>query len=131
MLYAINEQIPSEGLVVEVFLKKEQAGKVELNVAEVNGKGFTNSYSKYLVDSLVTFTKQDEGTTSTEYTVAIENADDAFSITSFKLYSGCDANGSGTDLLKNVGAISDGDTFTVMRGDKAVEICAVEYTIAG
>jgi hypothetical protein len=102
-----------------------------LKVAEVNGKSFTNTYSKYLVDSLVTFTKQDEGSTSTEYTVAVENFDDAFSVKDFTIYSGCDNTGTtgAWSVLKTIGDIADGDTFTVMRGDKAVEICGVSYTV--
>jgi hypothetical protein len=129
--YSVNEEIPSAGLKVEVILKGEKAGKAVLNVAEVNGKSFTNTYSKYLVESLVTFTKQDEGTTSTEYTVAVEHFDDAFSVKDFTIYSGdcSNANTGNWTVLKTIGDIADGDTFTVMRGDKAVEICGVTYTV--
>jgi hypothetical protein len=47
-------------LDVEVILKQEQAGAVEVTVKKINDKDFNNKYSKYLVESLVTFVKQDE-----------------------------------------------------------------------
>ena len=33
-------------------------------------------------------------------------------------------------LLKEIATVSDGETFSIMRGDKAVEVCTVEYTVA-
>jgi hypothetical protein len=47
-------------LVVEVILKKETAGKIKITVKKVNDKDFNSVYEKYLVESLVTFVKQNE-----------------------------------------------------------------------
>jgi hypothetical protein len=85
--YSVNEEIPSKGLVVIVELKSEVAGQVSLQVAEVNGKSFTNTYEKYLVDSLVRFSEIDEGSTSTTFTFSVDHYDDAYSIDAFKLFA--------------------------------------------
>ena len=136
-IFSANEEIPSEGLVVEVIYKDELSGEFEIDLKSVNKKKFTNTYSKYLVDSLVTFTKQDEGTTSTEYTVKVEYADDSYSVTDFVMYSGCTnwipdwTKTDGDTVAKYLASLSDEETFTIMRGDKAVEICAIQYTTNG
>ena len=130
--YSVNEEIPAAGLKVEVILKGERSGKIELKVAEVNGKPFTNTYSKYLVDSLVTFEKQDEQSTNTTYTFKVVDFDDSYTVSAFTMYA-YTGNGAtcDTNAFRVVGDVNDGDTYSIMRGDKAVEICKVSYTVAG
>jgi len=104
-----------------------------LTVDKVNGKPFGTSYDKYFVPSLVTFVKQDEGSTSTEYALNVEHADDAYSIDTFDIYADCGNDGKtlGT-ALKNLTDISDDESFTIMRpATAAAEICAVVYKIKG
>jgi hypothetical protein len=128
--YSVNEEIPSAGLKVEVILKGEKSGKVDLKVVEVNGKSFTNTYSKYLVDSLVTFEKQDEQSTNTTYTFKVVDFDDSYSVSSFKIftYSGGTCDTTATPF-RTMSEVNDEDTLSIMRGDKAEEVCAVEYTV--
>jgi hypothetical protein len=62
-------------------------GKVTVDVVSVNGKLMGNTYSRFFAESLVSFTKQDEGTSSTTYTLAVDHYDDAYSVSGFKLYA--------------------------------------------
>ena len=125
--YSINEELPKEGVVVEVILKKEQAGKVNLEVVAVNDKKFSNSYSKYLVSSLVTFVSQEENAAYSEYKLAVDNSDDSYSISGFVVTY----KENGLTGTQTVGEVSDGDTFTITRGNYAREIVGVEYKVRG
>ena len=128
--YSVNEEIPTEGLVVEVTVKPEVLGKVVLSVDKVNGKGFGNTYSKYFVPSLVTFVKQDEQSTSTEYELFVEHSDDAYSVKEFKLFKTLADGTCDTDSFKQIdSALSENESFTIMRGSDPVEICKVTYQV--
>jgi len=124
LIYDLNEEIPSEGLTVTVLLKKKQTGHVGINLKSVNGKKFTNVYSKYLVDSLVTITKQDGQT----LTLAVEHEDDAYSIAGMEFYA-LDTEDNECKFIKEVWEVKDGDTVTIARIDADQEICWVIYYV--
>ena len=130
LTYSVNEEIPTEGLVVEVILKQEQAGKVKITVKKINDKDFNNVYEKYLVSSLVTFVNQDEGSSSTEYTLDVEHSDDAYSVKNFNIYA---MNGSSCDTSTAIKTITselaEDESFTIMRWNNPVEICQVSYVV--
>ena len=127
--YTVNEELPVEWVVVQVTAKKALTGKVTVDVVSVNGKLMGNTYSRFFAESLVSFTKQDEGTSSTTYTVAVDHYDDAYSVSGFKLYAVSGSTCDKTTAIKTVGLVNDGDTFTVYRTDKAQEICQVSYEV--
>ena len=132
LTYSVNEELPTEWLVVEVILKKETAGKIKITVKKVNDKDFNSVYEKYLVESLVTFVKQNEWSSSTEYTLNVEHSDDAYAVKNFKVfaYSGSTCkNGVNEEIKKITTSLADDESFTIMRWDKAQEICEVSYEV--
>ena len=141
-IYSVNEELPSEGLLVEVILKNNTAGKVDVKVEKVNGKDINNTYSKYLVDSLVSFTKQDEGSSSTTYALEVKHSNDAYSIKNFRMIA-CgaakySADGAAAFNAKLPGAVKSGDAYdavaaqvTITFWDVHDAIVAGALTVAG
>ena len=131
LTYSVNEEIPTEWLVVEVTLKPEVFGEVNLNVYKVNTKEFNTKYSKYFVPSLVSFTKQDEWTTYTEYTLNVEHWDDAYAVTNFTIFGKANKAGATCEKIKVVWDVTENTTTSIYRGVDAQEICKVTYTVTG
>ena len=119
----LSEEIPTDWLVVDVIYKKKEAKEVTVIVKSVNGKKFSNEYSKYLVNSLVKFTKQSWSKDST-LTVSVEHEDDSYSIPTLFIY----ANGA---VVKTGSNVKDGDTFTIERIAKDQTIDKIAYYIDG
>jgi len=59
MAYLINEDLPTDGLIVDVILKNEVTGAVALTVTKINGStGVAKTFSRTYADALVYLTKQ-------------------------------------------------------------------------
>jgi len=140
LVYESTEEIPSSWIKVQILYKDDDAWQVSIELHSVNGKKFTNVYSKYLVPSIIHFTKQDEQTSGSEYEVSIENDDDSNSIGKFTMFKSCTgANGEpanwddtdGAAVAYSTTSLNDNDTFTIYRTDAVQTICAIYYEVSG
>ena len=122
-VYDLSEEIPADWLVIDVIYKNKEAKDVKIIVKSVNGKKFNNEYSKYLVNSLVKFTKQSWSKEST-LTVSVEHEDDSYSIPTLFIY----ANGA---VVKTGSDVKDGNSFTIERIAKDQTIDKIAYYIDG
>ena len=126
--YTVDETLPVEGSKVTVIAKNAMTGAVSVNVLEVNGKTMNKTNSKFFVESLITFTSQEEGSISTVYTVNVKSFKDTYSVTGFTLYYGGDCQ---TTKVEGVPAsLTEGSNeFTVYQTGAIQAICGMSYTV--
>ena len=137
MEYLINEDLPVDGLTVEVVLKQEVTGNVVLTVSNINDsttfskKTYTRSYA----DALVYITKQQNEWDFTKYTVGVDLFDDDYEVTNFALYTGDAASAtacaSTNPLRPVIATVEEGDTFEIDNGNTSVTIGCIQYTVNG
>ena len=134
MEYVINEDLPTDGLTVEVILKNEATGSVELTVKNVNDatsfttKTFTTKYASALV--YIASQKDDWGVTT--YTLGVDKYDDDYQISNVALGTWTAASAC-TGLLTINGGTPDenGDSFEIVNTDAVQMITCISYTVAG
>ena len=126
--FSDSEEIPSKGLTVKVKLNEKKAGKVTITLVSVNDKPFGNNYNKYLVNSLVTITKRvwDKDNSQTNFTLAVRNDDDAYSVKNFNMYTSTDCT---WDPIKEVADVTDGKSYSVVWWDSSSEVKCVSYDV--
>ena len=126
--YNYEEYLPSEGVVVTVTAKNAMTWAVSVDVLYVNGKAVNKSYSKYFVESLVTFTAQDEWSASTAYTVNVKSYKDSYTISGFALKYGWTTCPNTVEYVPT--DLTEGSNeFTVYRTGSVQVICEMNYDV--
>jgi hypothetical protein len=113
LVYEPNENIPTAGLKVQVILKDEMTGSVDMNLVSVNGKAQTRTFSKRYEEALVYVTAQDNKGDETVYTLGVETSDSDITVSAVKFYA------SGTLVAPATKEVSDGDDSIRVLGDSA------------
>ena len=75
LTYEPSENIPTAGLKVEVILKNEFTGAIEMKLVSVNGKAQTRSFKKRYEDAIVYVQSQRKSWDTTYYTLWVETSD--------------------------------------------------------
>ena len=142
--YSPNEKIPTDGLTVEIVLKKETAGMFTVNGIKINGwADSAKTFSKYFVPALVTVTAQENKGDYTKFTVEVDEADDDITVKNLYFYvnswsNTCEANAAGTWLAvagncKEVASlvnVEDGETLEANTIKETTQsITAIKYTV--
>ena len=127
--------VPSEWTVVDIIINGNILGKVSVIWLEVNGIPQPKTFSKYFVETLVSFDSLDDaGAATYTYKFDVDGGADK-TVSNFIIYTttwSCVADLTNTSLIKAtaVNLLSDGDTVSVKRVDAVQEICGVTYEIA-
>ena len=138
MEYVINTDLPVEGLVVDVVLKQEAVGNVELTVNNINDaatfskKTYTRSYA----DALVSINSQVNNDSFTKYTLAVDLFDDDYEVSNFSLHLwnvNADGTGCAGALItwSSLTSVEDGDTFEVTNWTDSLTIECIQYESNG
>lgn len=128
VIYDTTEKLPVEGLVVEVVLKDEVEGKVELKLLSVNDKVQTKVFKKEFVSALVTVKSQENKGDETKYTLAVETSDADVTVSDIKLQTS--ENDDDEIVASKEGTFVDGDTISALNlKDAAKYIKKIQYKI--
>ena len=126
--------LDSAGVNVKVVLEKEVAGNIELTGLTLNGTAQNKKFSKYFVESLVSFDSLvEENAGYTEYKLSID-WDSAYTISGFVVYLAswsCAPSFSwAADMTSaKLDTVADGDTIIIKRTEDVQEVCGVEYEV--
>ena len=125
MLYEPSENIPTAGLKVQVILKNEMTGAVEMSLVSVNGKSQTRTFAKRYEEALVYVTSQENKGDETKYVLGVETSDSDITVSNVKFYA------SGTVVTSTSKEVSDGDDSLSVLGDAswAKYIDKIEYDV--
>lgn len=85
LTYEPNEDLPTKGINVRVELDEEVVGVVTLQVASINNKAQTRTYTKKYVDALVKIKAQEDQSGSTKFIFSVEKSDDDYVVSDLKL----------------------------------------------
>ena len=123
--YEPNENIPTAGLKVQVILKKELTGAVEMSLVSVNNKSQTRTFSKRYEEALVYVTSQENKGDETKYILGVETSDSDITVSNVKFYA------SGTVVASTSKEVSNGDDSLSVLGDAswAKYIDKIEYDV--
>lgn len=123
--YEPNEYLPSQWVKVQVILKDEMTGAIELVLDNVNGKSQNRRFAKRYEEALVYVTSQEDRGDETRYILGVETSDSDITVSNVKFYS------SGTVVTSTTNEVSDGYDGLAVLGDAswAKYIDKIEYDV--
>ena len=127
LVYEPGENIPTKGLEVEVILKNEFTGAIEMNLVNVNGKAQTRSFKKRYEDAIVYVEAQRKSWDTTYYTLWVETSDSDVVVSNVKLIA------SWTTVASTTSEVSDWDDSlkALWNSTSAQRIDEIQYDVDG
>ena len=102
LVYEPNENIPTAGLKVQVILKNEFTGDVEMKLESINGKAQSRTFSKRYEEALVYIENQEDKWGTTIFTIAVDTAESDTTVADLMLYVGSEVVYTGSsDITDN------------------------------
>ena len=127
LTYEPSENIPTAGLKVEVILKNEFTGAIEMKLVSVNGKAQTRSFKKRYEDAIVYVQSQRKSWDTTYYTLWVETSDSDVVVSNVKLIASWTTVASTTSEVSNW----DDSLKALWNSTSAQRIDEIQYDVDG
>ena len=127
LVYEPSENIPTAGLKVEVILKNEFTGAIEMKLVSVNGKAQTRSFKKRYEDAIVYVQSQRKSWDTTYYTLWVETSDSDVVVSNVKLIASWTTVASTTSEVSNW----DDSLKALWNSTSAQRIDEIQYDVDG
>lgn len=127
LTYEPNEDLPTKGIKVRVELDEEVIGNVVLQVANINGKNQSRTYTKQYAAALVKIKAQEDLSGTTKFYLSVEKADDDYTVSDVEFVFG-----EGVQHYTFNGEVTDGDDFEVglpAGVDNTIMLTSIAYTV--
>ena len=128
LTYEPNENIPTNGIKVEVILKDELTWAIEMSIKEINGKSQSKTFSKRYEEALVYIASQsDMWWWITKFVLGVETAESDTTVSNLKLYTKNGVAYSGSVEFDDWKEIT---VEKVATSDNAEMITKIEYNVS-